>query len=187
MVHLLQIARRYLKSFNDWPVKYYFWYVISKWIEFSCLYISHWHYSIRTCGYKVQMNLSIFCFERKVHLFLQECLFKIKTELCYFMFGLSAFLIKEQAELLTAFFVTEVWHTKVTTSGYCFTHFVTDSSLTYKGYSIWVLLYTFCHWFKSDIQRLQHLGTALHILSVIQVWHTKVTASGYCFTHLHNK
>ena len=54
------------------------------------------------------MNLSIFCFERKVHLFLQECLFKIKTELCYFMFGLSAFLIKEQAELLTAFFVTEV-------------------------------------------------------------------------------
>ena len=72
------------------------------------------------------MNLSIFCFERKVHLFLQECLFKIKTELCYFMFGLSAFLIKEQAELLTAFFVT-------------------DSSLTYKGYNIWVLLYTFCH------------------------------------------
>ena len=122
LVHLLQIARRYLKSFNDWPVKYYFWYVISKWIEFSCLYISHWHYSIRTCGYKVQMNLSIFCFERKVHLFLQECLFKIKTELCYFMFGLSALLIKEQAELLTAFFVTEVWHTKVTTSGYCFTH-----------------------------------------------------------------
>ena len=143
LVHLLQIARRYLKSFNDWPVKYYFWYVISKWIEFSCLYISHWHYSIRTSGYKVQMNLSIFCFERKVHLFLQECLFKIKTELCYFMFGLSAFLIKEQAELLTAFFVT-------------------DSSLTYKGYNIWVLLYTFCHWFKFDIQRLQHLGTALH-------------------------